>query len=402
MSLSNSIPNTYTGTTIVHEGVLDVWSGNDGVTAIPGTLIIGDETGNAAFVLRSSNRIADTADIIINKAGTFSLDRVDETVGSLTISGGQVGVNTTDQASATLTVKGNIATNASDVTATINGRLSLGGETRTLTVADGSAIGDLSIVGTVTDGGLNKAGDGQLFLSGSNTYTGPTAVNAGMLVLDGSIADGPSTVDVAVANGATLSGIGTVGGTVDASGTIAPGISIGRLYTGSVTLNSSANLNIELYGTTVETEYDQLDVTGAVALSGAALNVVLGYTPANGDSFTIISNDGSDPVSGAFTVDGNTVAEGASFMVGGNRFVITYAGGSDNNDVVLTVQNITTEIALTAENLVITDVAAGGQDDTLTIKSDTTNNVFIVSDPNRIVGARGDRWRFGQRGPAHG
>ena len=59
-------------------------------------------------------------------------------------------------------------------------------------------------MGTVTDGGLNKAGDGQLFLSGSNTYTGPTAVNAGMLVLDGSIADGPSTVDVAVANGATL------------------------------------------------------------------------------------------------------------------------------------------------------------------------------------------------------
>ena len=76
-------------------------------------------------------------------------------------------------------------------------------------------------------------------------------------------------------------------------------------------------------------------------------------------------------------------------MVGGNRFVITYAGGSDNNDVVLTVQNFTTELALTAENLVITDVSAEGQDDTLTIGSDTTNNVYIVTDPNRILGVRG-------------
>ena len=123
MSLSNSIPNTYTGTTIVHEGVLDVWSGNDGVTAIPGTLIIGTKPAMWLLFSARSNRIADTADIIINKAGTFSLDRVDETVGSLTISGGQVGIYTTDQASATRTVKGNIATNASDVTATINGRL---------------------------------------------------------------------------------------------------------------------------------------------------------------------------------------------------------------------------------------------------------------------------------------
>ena len=42
---------------------------------------------------------------------------------------------------------------------------------------------------------------------------------------------------------------------------------------------------------------------------------------------------------GTFRVGGVTLPEGGWFMLGGNPFVITYAGGSDHNDVVLTVNS---------------------------------------------------------------
>ncbi len=84
-------------------------------------------------------------------------------------------------------------------------------------------------------------------------------------------------------------------------------------------------------------------MTGTVDLGGANLVVSLtngSYTPANGDNFIIVNNDGNEAVTGTFKVDGNTIANGGEFVAGGNTFVINYAGGTDNNDVVLTVHNV--------------------------------------------------------------
>lgn len=87
---------------------------------------------------------------------------------------------------------------------------------------------------------------------------------------------------------------------------------------------------------------DQLDVTGTVNLSAAALaGSVLGFTPATGQQFVIINNDGNDPVSGTFT----GYAEGATVSLGGTAFSITYAGGTGANDVVLTALAPSTSIA---------------------------------------------------------
>ncbi len=58
---------------------------------------------------------------------------------------------------------------------------------------------------------FNKQGGSTLTLNGTNTFSGPTAISAGTLVVNGSLnSPGPVTI----ANGATLSGTGVVGGTV--------------------------------------------------------------------------------------------------------------------------------------------------------------------------------------------
>src|SRR5262249_26039153 len=76
---------------------------------------------------------------------------------------------------------------------------------------------------------------------------------------------------------------------------------------------------------------DQLDVTGTVVLNGSQLSIQLQYVPTAGDSYTIIQNDDTDPVTGTFADS----AEGAILTSGGYTFRISYQG-DDCNDVTLT------------------------------------------------------------------
>ena len=65
-----------------------------------------------------------------------------------------------------------------------------------------------------------------------------------------------------------------------------------------------------------------------------------GFAPSLGDSFTILENDGTDLITTAFF----GLEEGASlreFFAGqAFTFQITYAGGSNNNDIVLNVLRV--------------------------------------------------------------
>lgn len=141
---------------------------------------------------------------------------------------------------------------------------------------------------------------------------------------------------VRVRDGAKVSGRGSMrdkvfvgqGGTRRA--TVSPGDSPGILHVQDIYFDSNGALEIELFGNTVGSGYDQLHVTGDVSLGGAHLDVGLGFSPALGQEFMIIRNDGNDPVSGTF----QGLPEGASLDIGGKRFHITYRGGT-GNDVVL-------------------------------------------------------------------
>jgi autotransporter-associated beta strand protein len=209
--------------------------------------------------------------------------------------------------------------------------------TTSLTITNGAAGSVSGVISGATT--LTKNGNGTLTLGGNNSYGGITSINGGTVLVSGTQTTNSSTVTVGA--GATLGGSGTVGRpvTTQSTGAIAPGTSPGTLSVGDLSLTADAVLNIELNGTIVETEYDQLIVNGAVSLGDATLNLTLGYSPSNGDSFTIISNDGTDAVTGFLKVGGVSIPDGGSFNLGGNRYVVDYTSGTDNNDVTLTVSN---------------------------------------------------------------
>ncbi len=197
--------------------------------------------------------------------------------------------------------------------------------------------------------GLTKSGDGTLTLSGANAYSGATTVDAGTLVVEGSITSG-----VTVNSSATLGGSGSVGAvTVNSGGVIAPGSSPGILDTGDFSLKAGATLTSQIGGTTVDTQYDQINVKGSVTLAGA-LDLVLinNFNPAFGNAFTIINNDAADAVNGTFA----GIAQGGTVILGTETFKVTYQGG-DGNDVVVTAGEAASLIVTT--NLDVVDALDG-------------------------------------------
>ncbi len=120
------------------------------------------------------------------------------------------------------------------------------------------------------------------------------------------------------------------GGATNTFGPLAVGTDVNMGATGTLSFGSGDQLAVTIDGTTPDSQFTQLKVTGKVDLTGAALSVGGSYTPASTDTFTIIDNDGADAVAGTFA----GLPEGASLTLNGKSLLITYHGG-DGNDVVL-------------------------------------------------------------------
>jgi hypothetical protein len=95
-------------------------------------------------------------------------------------------------------------------------------------------------------------------------------------------------------------------------------------------MNSSTTFKVALQGSAAGSGFDQLASSDQVSLGNATLSPSLsGFTPTPGEQFPIITSQA--PTSGIFS----NLPEGASLMIGGVPFTITYKGGS-GDDVVLT------------------------------------------------------------------
>lgn len=136
-----------------------------------------------------------------------------------------------------------------------------------------------TFAGAITDNmgttAITKIGTGALTLAGASTYTGATNVNAGDLIVNGSLGNTPVTV----AGGAKLRGAGSIAGavTAQAGSQISPGAASGlsgNLSVGpGLTLNG-ATLSIQLSQSPAGTN-DRITMTGGpLALTGTN-NLVL-------------------------------------------------------------------------------------------------------------------------------
>lgn len=255
-----------------------------------------------------------------------------------------------------VTVGGDITTaNSTSANATVNlngGSLDMTGgiiNVDTFTAASGALhnvaqiqSGDGATVATLT-----KTSPGTLTVGGTNAYTGATKINDGTLVLAGALT-GTSSVEIASLG--TLAGSGTINPaaaiTVATGGTVAPGTSAGQLNIGSITFDADSKLVTEIGGLIAGTQYDQLNVTGAISLSGNLEGALTGgYVYHVFDVFTIMLNDGTDPVVGSFAngalnpefseVYPTVFFDGKAFLVSYNAEGGVFDAGAAGNDVAL-------------------------------------------------------------------
>jgi autotransporter-associated beta strand protein len=187
--------NTYTGTTTINSGTLQL--GNGGTTGS----IAGNVTNNANLAFNRSNAvtfggvISGIGAVQHNGGGTTTLTGANSYTGGTTINAGtlQLGAGGSLAAGSALTVNAGGTFDLNGQTQTVGslagaGNIALGGNftAGTLTVASSN---DLTFGGAITGGGvfgelgvgLRKAGTGTLTLTGSNTFLRATHVEAGTL-----------------------------------------------------------------------------------------------------------------------------------------------------------------------------------------------------------------------------
>jgi autotransporter-associated beta strand protein len=196
-----------------------------------------------------------------------------------------------------------------------------------LNIAQNSGVSTITGVISQTGGpwGIQKSGSGTLVVASSNSFTGPTTVSAGALVLTGSIAGG-----AVVESGAMLAIAGTIGGGLDVqNGATVSSTGLGTLVGapagvsaltagGAIVLASGSSTQI---GVAPSSSSDRLVSATSIALGGTLTLAPVGtFQPRFGDSFLVASapvitgtfNAVPDTLSGVLFPTARIVTVGAS------------------------------------------------------------------------------------------
>ena len=355
-------------------GTSSLLSGTHGIEKLgSGTAIIqgtGTYTGGtriAAGILEAQNgsAIGDSSNVTFdNVSGATLRLAANETVGSIS-GGGTTGGHINLQSFA-------LTTGANNSNATYAGNIS------------------------GTGGSLIKSGTGILTLSGTNTHTGGTFINAGALSIatTGALPGFSTNGSLAVASGATLAvqnavtdaDITSLLGTTN----FAAGSSLGfdttvgnRTYATTLTDTSQGSLRITKLGANVLTLSTANSYTGGTSINAGRINV--GNNTALG--------------SGAITVGGDT-SYGATYASGGSPFLVMTSTSAATlaNDIILANPTSTRYYALqklaasstTGTNLELSGTISGGganmifQLDSATAGDSTTS--FTLSGNNTLSG----------------
>jgi len=342
--------NTYTGSTNINGGTLQV--GNGGTT---GTLGTGTVNNSGALIVNRSDSmtIANT----MGGTGTFTQAGTGTTTfstgtksytGATFVNAGKL------QAGGTYAFStGSAVTIASGAYLELNGfTVFIGGLSGAGTVQNGTATGatlnvggsaNATFDGIMQDGGsaylaFNKGGvGGTLTLTGANTYTGGTVVSSGVLRVS-SLANGGTTSNIGASSNAAFNLILT-GGTLQYMGAA---VSTDRLFTVTTsggTLDASGSgavnfTNTGAMGFNGESGSRTLTLTG----TNTGNNTVAAAIGDNGGATSLIkSGAGTWVLTGTNTYSGTTLINGGVLQVGNGSTTGTLGGGAVTNNASLVI-----------------------------------------------------------------
>ncbi len=266
-TLTLSQPNSFTGNVTIATGELRI-TGSSGLGTGPKTI----DAQNLGFLSLdgSAGNISLASDLSLTTAGLSIVNITGDNVinGTVkTIFGN--GSSSIRSDAGSLNIIGNV-----DSGATGNRILELSGESSGANTINGSISN-----GTATSLTITKSGTGNWVLAnGTNSYTGPTNVNGGKLVINGNISTSSLTT---VASSATLAGSGTVGKAI-INGTLAVGNSPGQMnFTDTLGLAGTTIMEINgTVGAGVTNGHDFVKLTGSgsagVLNYGGAMTLDLG------------------------------------------------------------------------------------------------------------------------------
>jgi autotransporter-associated beta strand protein len=216
----NGIMNIGSGTATIAGGNLIVGSARELVITGPGNVTIGAAIQDNASGA-SALTMAGGGTLLLSGANTYGGDTI---VSGGTLQLGNAAALPQGTNSGNLCLFGTLDLN--NLSVNVNGLsgsgvvISNSPGNPTLTVGNNNATSAFS--GAIQNGAaavaLAKTGTGTLSLTGSSTYTGPTLINAGSLIVNGWLGD----TALSVGSGASLGGTGSIGGSVTVAGGSGP------------------------------------------------------------------------------------------------------------------------------------------------------------------------------------
>ena len=381
----NGLLQTGTGTLTFSRttGGLQIGATNELVILGPGSVTInapiGNNGSNASSLTYSGTGTLTLGTAVSTYTGTttvnsgtltLALANVLNSASSVVVNGGTLGISTFAQSVNAVSLKGG----------------SITGTTGALTSASTFNL-DAGTVSAILAGsvGLNKNSGGTLTLSGANTFSGTTAINAGIANYQNATAFATNSA-ITVASGGTaqlqggiaggsqalsLAGAGAAG----ASGAL-ESVSGNNSYAGLITLNAAATVSSDTAANTLT-----LSNTGTITGSGFSLTLAgagngsIASSIGTGTGGLIKNGTGSWALSGANSFTGATV-------VNGGGLVLDYT--TQNNSKL----SATSSLTLAGAQLSLTPNAAA--DTTQTVLSTTLNAGSSSITMNNNAGSNND------------
>lgn len=255
---------------------------------------------------------------------------------------------------ATLGGSGTVFGTVTGTNATLNGNglttgvLTLDGTSVLLGTTHASSLVVRS--GTASNQGTTTASTGTLTVKAGATLNNTGSASAATVTVEStaSLKNNGTLSASSVSVSGLLSGTGTITGalTIESGGELAPGNSPGTITVdGTLTVQSGAKVSAQLDSLS---SYDRIVADGvslsgtlALDLSDAFLAEAAALT--SGQTLTLIENTSLDAIQNVFTsitytASGETTTvSGDAFTIGSVAYSLSYTGGTDHNDLTLTL-----------------------------------------------------------------